>query len=162
MFSLIFFVTTLLKFAPQTGAIFLTYWSKRNHSETSFHIPFSSLAKDQVPKISKNLQQYFDMAKNYSLDHRCANGLPISIAWHLYSPYTIVYRTTNKRIKGLTVDGMFPGILKAAVSGCCHEDTEVSFGKFSKSVRSVENDIEKDTFDMTFPTYGYDNSDLFR
>lgn len=162
MFSLIFFVPTLLKFAPQTGAISLTYWSKKNHSETSFHIPFSSLAKDQVPKISKNLQQYFDIAKNYSLDHRCANGSPISIAWHLYSPYTIVYRTTNKRIKGLTVDGMFPGILKAAVSGCCHQDTEVSFGKFSKSVRSVENDIEKDTFDMTFPIYGYDNSDIFR
>ncbi|CAH3120687.1 unnamed protein product [Pocillopora meandrina] len=162
MFSLLFLIATLTKFAPETEAIFLPYWSKRNHSETSFHIPLSTLAMDKPFGRSKKLQHYFDLATNYSLDNRCTTGLPISIAWHLYSPYTTVYRTKNKGSVGLSVDGMFPGILKAALSGCCNKSSEVLFGKFSKSVRSVESDIEKDTFDLTFPIYGYDNSDIFR
>lgn len=162
MFSLLFLIATLTKFAPETEAIFLPYWSKRNHSETSFHIPFSTLALDNSPRRSKKLQDYFDLATNYSLDYRCATGLPISIAWHVYSPYTTVYQTKNKGSTGLTVDGMFPAILKAALSGCCNKNSDVLFGKLSKSVRSVENDIEKDRFDLTFPIYGYDNSDIFR
>ena len=164
MFSLLFLVITLCKFAPETHAIFLPYWSKRNHSETSFHIPYSSLALDKPQmRFGKKLQYYFDLTKNYSLDYRCGAGLPISIAWHQYSPYTSVYPTKNKGIRGLTVDGMFPGILNAAVSGCCQKKTEVLFGKFLKSVRSAENHIEEDTFDLTFPLYGYDtSSDTFR
>ena len=56
------------------------------------------------------------------------------------------------------MDGMFPGILNAAVAGCCHENTEVLFGKFLKSVRNAEKNIQADTFDLTFPLYGYDSS----
>lgn len=97
------------------------------------------------------------------MDYRCANGLPISIAWHQYSPYTTVVQTKYKGTPGLTVDGMFPGILNAVVSDCCHKDTQVSFGKFLKSVRNAEKHIQEDTFDMTFPLYGYDaSSDSFR
>ena len=104
------------------------------------------------------MQYYTDLAKNFSLDYRCEKGLAISIAWHTYSPYTILYRTKNKGIVGLTVDGMFSGILKAALSSCCHKDTKVLFGKLLKSVRNAENHIEDDTFDLTFPLYGYDSS----
>jgi len=162
MLSLLFLVGTLFGFAPDTDAIFLPYWSKRNHSETSFHIPFSSLALEGK-RLSKTVQRYTELAKNHSLDHRCANGLPISIAWHQYSPYTTIYQTKNKGIRGLTVDGMFPGILNAVLSGCCHKDTKVLFGMFLKSVRNAENHIEEDTFDLTFPLYGYDSSaDSFR
>lgn len=164
MLSLLFLVLTLYSFAPEADAIFLPYWSKRNHSETSFHIPFPSLALEgKMMKFGKQMRQYTQMAKNYSLDYRCANGLPISIAWHTYSPYTTIYQTKNKGIPGLTVDGMFPGILNAAVSGCCHKDTDVLFGKFLKSARNAEKDLEDDTFDLTFPLYGYDSSaDTFR
>ena len=113
--------------------------------------------------FGKKLQYYQDLSKNYSLDYRCKNGLPISIAWHHYSPYTTVVQTKYKGIPGLTVEGMFPGILNAAVSDCCHKDTQVSFGKFLKSVRNAEKHIQEDTFDMTFPLYGYDaSSDSFR
>lgn len=164
MLSLLFFVFTLCQFTPETDAIFLPYWSKRNHSESSFHIPYTSLAlENKKMMFGKKLQYYSELTKNYSLDYRCANGLPISIAWHQYSPYTTVIQTTYKGIPGLTVDGMFPGILNAAVSDCCHKDTEVSFGKLLKSVRNAEKHIEEDTFDMTFPLYGYDtSSDSFR
>ena len=163
MFSLLFLVFTLCQFAPEIDAIFLPYWSHRNHSDTSFHIPYSSLALENRKMFGKKLQHYADLAKNYSLDYRCANGLPMSIAWHQYSPYTTVYPTKNKGIRGLTVDGMFPGILNAVLSGCCHKDTEVLFGKFLKSVRNAESHIEADTYDLTFPLYGYDaNSDSFR
>lgn len=159
MLSLLLFVFTLYQFTPETGAIFLPYWSKRNHSESSFHIPYTSLAlENKKTFFGKKLQYYSELTKNYSLDYRCANGLPISIAWHQYSPYTTVIQTKYKGIPGLTVDGMFPGILNAAVSDCCHKDTEVSFGKFLKSVRNAEKHIEEDTFDMTFPLYGYDTS----
>lgn len=160
MSQLLLVVFTLYNFSPGTDAIFLPYWSKRNHSETSFHIPYSSLALEggSAPGFAKKLPYYSELAKNYSLDYRCANGLPISIAWHPYSPYSIIYQTNNKGVPGLTVDGMFPGILNAAVAGCCHENTEVLFGKFLKSVRNAEKNIQADTFDLTFPLYGYDSS----
>ena len=120
-----------------------------------------SLALDKSTRnFGKKMQYYTDLAKNYSLDYRCANGLPISIAWHQYSPYATIYQTKNKGVPGLTVDGMFPGILNAAVAGCCHEDTKVLFGKFAKSVRNAESHIQEDTFDLTFPLYGYDSSSL--
>lgn len=150
-------VFTLYNFSPGADAIFLPYWSKRNHSETSFHIPKASLVLEGRSAPVK-LPYYSELAKNYSLDYRCANGLPISIAWHPYSPYSIIYQTKNKGVPGLTVDGMFPGILNAAVAGCCHKDTEVLFGKLLKSVRNAEKNIQTDTFDLTFPLYGYDSS----
>ena len=160
----LFFIFTLCQFASESNAIFLPYWSKRNHSESSFHIPFSSLALENSNMMfGTKLQYYQDLVKNYSLDYRCANGLPISIAWHQYSPYTTVIQTKYKGIPGLTVDGMFPGILNLIVSDCCHKDTRVSFGKLLKSVRNAEKHIQQDTFDMTFPLYGYDaSSDSFR
>lgn len=160
----LFLVFTLCQFASESDAIFLPYWSKRNHTESSFHIPYSSLALDDPNMMfGKKLQYYRDLSKNYSMDYRCANGLPISIAWHQYSPYTTVIQTKYKGVPGLTVDGMFPGILNAVVSDCCHKDTQVSFGKFLKSVRNAEKHIQEDTFDMTFPLYGYDaSSDSFR
>lgn len=63
---------------------------------------------------------------------------------------------------GLMVDGMFLGILKVVLLGCCNKNFDVLFGKFFKFVRSVENDIEKDRFDLMFFIYGYDNLDIFR
>ena len=162
MLSLLFLLFTLFNFAPKTDAIFLPYWSKRNHSDSSFHIPFWSLALEGR-KSTKRMAYYTDLAKNFTLDYRCTNGLPISIAWHQYSPYASIYQTKNKGVPGLTVDGMFPGILNSAVSSCCHKETKVLFGKFLKSVRNAENHIEEDTFDITFPLYGYDSSaDSFR
>ena len=158
MLPLLLFVFSLLEFSRQTNAIFLPYWSKRNQSDTSFHIPFSALELEGPKKKSQKVQYYTDLAKNFSLDYRCEKGLAVSIAWHTYSPYTILYRTKNKGILGLTVDGMFSGILKAALSSCCHKETKVLFGKFLNSVRNAENHIEDDTFDLTFPLYGYDSS----
>lgn len=156
MFSLVFLALTLSSFVPDTEAIFLPYWSKRNHSETSFHIPRSSMVLEGSNKgFGKRMQYFTDLANNFSLDYRCANGLPISIAWHQYSPYVTMYPTKNEGIPGLTVDGMFPGIMNAVVSSCCHEHTKVLFGKFLKSVRNAENHIKEDTFDITFPLYGY-------
>lgn len=156
MFSLVFLALTLSSFVPDTEAIFLPYWSKRNHSETSFHIPYSSMLLEGFNKgFGKRMPYFTDLANNFSLDYRCANGLPISIAWHQYAPYVTIYETKNEGIPGLTVDGMFPGIMNAVVSSCCHEYTKVLFGKFLKSVRNAENHIKEDTFDLTFPLYGY-------
>ncbi|XP_068753167.1 uncharacterized protein [Montipora capricornis] len=158
MLPLLLFAFSLLEFSPQTNAIFLPYWSKRNHSDTAFHIPFNALELEVPKRKSQKMQYYTDLAKNFSLDYRCEKGLAVSIAWHTYSPYTNIYQPKNKRIPGLTVDGMFSGILKAALSSCCHKDTKVLFGKLLKSVRNAENHIEDDTFDLTFPLYGYDSS----
>ncbi|XP_068756892.1 LOW QUALITY PROTEIN: uncharacterized protein [Montipora capricornis] len=158
MLPLLLFLFSLLEFSRQTNAIFRPYWSQRNHSDTSFHIPFSALELEGPKKKSPKMQYYTDLAKNFSLDYRCEKGLAVSIAWHTYSPYTIRYETRNKGIPGLTVDGMFSGILKAALSSCCHKETKVLFGKFLNSVRNAEDHIEHDTFDLTFPLYGYDSS----
>ena len=157
MLSLFLIAISVLEFSPATKATFLPYWSKRNHSDSSFFVPMTALALESARKSPK-LMYYTDLAKNFSLDHRCENGLALSIAWHLYSPYTTVYRTEHKGFPGLTAGGMFPGILKAALSSCCHKKSKVLFGKLLKSVRNAENHIEEDTFDLTFPLYGYDTS----
>lgn len=164
MLSLFLIAISVLEFSPVTKAIFLPIWSKRNLSDSSFYVPITALAMENRRKFPE-LLYYADLAKNFSLDHRCENGLALSIAWHQYPPYTIVYQpqTKHKRTRGLAVDGMFPGILKAALSSCCHKNSTVLFGKFLKSVRNAENHIDEDTFDLTFPLYGYDSSaNLFR
>lgn len=164
MLSLFLIAISVLEFSPVTKAIFLPIWSKRNLSDSSFYVPITALALENGRK-SPELLYYADLAKNFSLDHRCENGLALSIAWHQYPPYTIVYqpKTKHKRTRGLAVDGMFPGILKAALSSCCHKKSTVLFGKLLKSVRNAENHIDEDTFDLTFPLYGYDSSaNLFR
>ena len=154
-----FVLLVLSQFAFDVDAIFLPYWSKRNHTNSSFHIPKSALALDGLGKrFGKKLSYYTDLASNYTLDERCAKGLSVSIAWHPYSPYATVYPTKYRGEAGLTVDGMFPGILNSIIAGCCHENTEVSFGKLLKSVRHAENHIEEDLFDFNFPLYGYDTS----
>ena len=158
MLPLLLLTFSLLEFSPQTKATFSPKWSQRNHPDTAFHIPSSALELEGSKRKSPEMQYYTDLAKNFSLDYRCEKGLAVSIAWHTYSPYTILYQTKNKGIPGLTVDGMFSGILKAALSSCCHKETKVLFGKFLNSVRNAENHIEDDTFDFTFPLYGYDSS----
>ncbi|XP_068753162.1 uncharacterized protein [Montipora capricornis] len=158
MLPLLLLTFSLLEFSPQTKATFSPKWSQRNHPDTVFHIPSSALELEGSKTKSPEMQYYTDLAKNFSLDYRCEKGLAVSIAWHTYSPYTILYQTKNKGIPGLTVDGMFSGILKAALSSCCHNETKVLFGKFLNSVRNAENHIEDDTFDFTFPLYGYDSS----
>ena len=157
MLSLFLIAISVLEFSPVTKAIFLPYWSKKNHSDSSFFVPYTALALES-PRKRPVPKYYADLAKNFSLDHRCDNGLTLSIAWHQYSPYTTVYPSKHEGIRGLTVDGMFPGILKAALSSCCHKKSKVLFGKLLKSVRNAENHIEEDTFDLTFPLYGYDTS----
>lgn len=157
MLSVFLIAISVLEFSPVTKAIFLPYWSKRNLSDSSFFVPMTTLEMENRRK-SPELMYYADLAKNFSLDHRCENGLALSIAWHTYPPYALFYQTKHKKIVGLAADGMFPGILKAALSSCCHKNSTVLFGKLLKSVRSAENHIDEDTFDFTFPLYGYDSS----
>ena len=161
------FIWLVLCWTNITHSIFLPYFAKRNHTEDSFHIAFNSLEMDGRTRPGSGSTSKIPMFRNvtnlHSLDERCQRGLALSIAWHSYPPYTMIFSSKHpeRKTTGLTVEGMFPSILSRAISFCCHNKSEVHFGKFLKSSRHGIGDMEKNKYDLTFPLYSH-NMDTFR
>jgi hypothetical protein len=112
MVWLVTIVVVTLVNVQTTSSIFLPYWKGKNHTENSFHIPMNALAVDaNFSKFGKKLTALQNISKHYSLDERCASGMPMSIAWHQYAPYVTMFNSVHKKNIGFTVEGMFPAIL---------------------------------------------------
>ena len=146
-------------------SIFLPYWGKRNHTAGSLHIAFDSLQMDGRSSSAwgRKLPEFFNLTKSYSLDERCRRGMPLSVAWHSFSPYATVFTSSHptRKTRGMTIEGMFPSLLSEVVSFCCNNGSEVLYGKLLKSARHGVKDMEKNMFDFTFPLYSH-NMDMFR
>lgn len=148
-------------------SIFLPFWGKRNHTKDSLHIAYDSLELDGPKRPGagrkSKLPQFRNLTRMYSLDERCQRGMPLSVAWHNYPPYTMIFRSKHpeRKTRGLTIEGMFPTLLSQMIKFCCHNKSEVHFGKFLKSSRHGIKDMEKNTNDFTFPLYSH-NMDTFR
>lgn len=137
-------------------------WTNESRSENVFRIPFDSMLLDiNATDMLRRIEQYKSLAyRSKSLDERCIRGLPLSIAWHLYPPYSTFHQSNGKKF--VTVDGMFPNILKDALGSCCNSSSKVTHGRFLKSVRHSEKDIDQDLFDFIFPLYGSEGQNDFR
>ncbi|EDO38860.1 predicted protein [Nematostella vectensis] len=139
------------------GGIFIPYFKSRNHSDNAFHIAYNMMDLDaNVSRFGQDLDRVKAISRQYSLDERCEAGMPLSIAWHQYSPYVTLFKSVHNRRVGFTVDGMFPSIMNQMLQACCHPNSTVLFGKFLKSVRHAEDTMMSNEYDMTFPLYGYD------
>jgi len=63
------------------------------------------------PKAGSPLESLQNTTQQYTVDERCLSGMVLSIAWHPYAPYVIMYQSKHNNKQGFTVSGMLPGIL---------------------------------------------------
>lgn len=136
---------------PRLLSVILTWKTK---DANIFTIPWTAISMSKryhvLPKETYNKSD----AQQFTLDERCARGLPVSIAWHQYAPYTGInalrYPKTRKRY-GLGVTGIIPAILNDMIQYCCPAGSKVEYGMFLANVREAENQKVSGCYDFTFP-----------
>ena len=144
-FSLVYVVLLILEILP-SFCVILTWKTKgTNH----FKIPWSAISMSKrYPKFPRETYNK-SFTRQFTLDERCALGMPMSIAWHRYDPYCGM--NPLRRPFGLGVSGIIPAILKDMIQYCCPAGSPVEFGMFLANVREAENQNISGCYDFTFP-----------
>ncbi|EDO32177.1 predicted protein [Nematostella vectensis] len=117
----------------------------------------SIIASSDTSNLSTKFNSYRN-ATNLTLQERCKQGLPLSIAVYPYPPYVRVKpgAELNNGLRRYTLTGMIPELLSSLLNSCCHPNTKVEFGTVLPSLRAAENILFDKFFDVVFPIYGYD------
>ncbi|XP_032227336.2 uncharacterized protein LOC5503167 [Nematostella vectensis] len=117
----------------------------------------SIIASSDTSNLSTKFNSYRN-ATNLTLQERCKQGLPLSIAVYPYPPYVRVKpgAELDNGLRRYTLTGMIPELLSSLLNSCCHPNTKVEFGTVLPSLRAAENILFDKFFDVVFPIYGYD------
>lgn len=88
----------------------------------------------------------------FSLEEKCNRGLPVSLAWQYYGPYT------KQRSEGnsIVLEGIFPQLLNQMFADCCSSNITIKYGKILDSIRGLEGQLDNKSrvYDVTFPLTG--------
>ena len=139
------------------SSIYIHYSNKNVNLNNSFRVDFDRLEVNLSGVSSRpplNLSRLIPIYKNLSkisVDERCLTGKPLGAAIFQYSPYANTNHFYDKKTKksGFNIYGIFPAIMKKAVSVCCHPNSGIRFAKLLISQ-------EFGNYDFYFPFYGDD------
>ena len=144
------------------GGIFIQFSSSLNHSKNAFRIPFDNLEVDSSeltnslpPNMGINLRYYKNLSK-VPTDERCSTGKPLGAAVFQYSPYANAqyFKDPKTRKTGFTFYGIFPAVIRKALSVCCHPNSSIEFAKLLDTPDVAANATTSSDYDFHFPLYG--------
>ena len=94
-------------------------------------------------------------SEKLTLDERCARGLPLSVRWTNYGPYSSLVRGINSSVQadGVGLTGIFPSVINNVLRKCCHRNTRVMYGHYIRTLIDLEQSLSRDDSpdDIMFP-----------
>ncbi len=151
---------------PLTLGLKMPFLEKNITNEDIFLRMDDVQIKKQLQEFTKNNISFTGTTRNetLSLDERCTLGLPLSVRWTNYGPYGSLVRRANRSVEeGIGLTGIFPSVINSVLAECCHQNTQVVYGHYIKSLRDLEKSLSRTDSpdDMVFPI-GLQSMDMDR
>ncbi|XP_046847694.1 uncharacterized protein LOC124441289 [Xenia sp. Carnegie-2017] len=87
-----------------------------------------------------------------SLDERCEQGLPLSVRWTNYGPYSSLVNCSNNGSNKTLLKGIIADVINDMLPTCCHKDSKVVYGRYIRTFEelvSLESKYQHE--DIMFP-----------